>query len=230
VDERFVKFCSRFPSLAESVELLSEIVSCERGLELALALDLASFLNELKRERAVPPFAILSQIAVQNDAEFPLFDSLEFFADLGESFQTLDDRGKCEALDLAYLLHPTHSHELIDSGFVAIVLRVIEASSCAVCVAACEYLGLALGEVAELIGKQEVEVLVRLTEMNDANFTLRLIEMLMDLLAWNEAHFVVVSEEAGVQEMLQEMGIGGNDIVAQHAAVLAEAIERSDEQ
>jgi hypothetical protein len=79
---------------------------------------------------------------VQDDVEFPLFDSLEFFADFAKSFQKLDDCGKCEALNLAHHLHPTHSHELFDSGFVAIVLKVIEDCSCAVCLAACEYLGL----------------------------------------------------------------------------------------
>jgi hypothetical protein len=86
VDERFVEFCFRFPSLAESVELLSEIMSCEGGFELALALDLASILPGMKRDRAVPPAASRGRLAVQSDAEFRLFDWPEFFADLGESF------------------------------------------------------------------------------------------------------------------------------------------------
>jgi hypothetical protein len=230
VDGRFVEFCFRFPNLAESVELLSEILSCEKGLQLTLALDLASFLRELKWEGSVPLFSVLSRLAVRSDVEFPLFDSSEFFADFAESFPNLDDRGKCEALNLAYLLHPAHSHELINSGFVAIVLRVIEDCSCAVCVAACDYLGLALGSVAELIGKEEVEVLAKLTKMKDANLTLRVIEMLMDLLARNQEHFLGVFEESDVLEVLQEIVVGENEIVAQHAAVLADAIGGLDGQ
>jgi hypothetical protein len=60
VDVCFVEFCFRFLHLAESVELLNEIMFCEKGLELALALDLASFLRELKQETGVPLFAVLT--------------------------------------------------------------------------------------------------------------------------------------------------------------------------
>jgi hypothetical protein len=224
-----VEFSLLHSEAREAICLMAVIVNCPHGFEVAVEKGMSCFMIKwMENNSGNEILEILNVFALNED--FCVFENSGFFRWFMEFVTHADESGIVASVRLAYLLEPIFVEDLIECGFVRMILEMIVEVSFEVFMPICEFIGLVLmdlpaGKIQEVIGELEMEGIARILDVGDSKIILRALELLMTLCEGDPEYFSWVSGRIDLDKQLETLMEGENILVRQHSLVLLQSVD-----